>query len=214
MKILIILILLIIIFALNYKNHNENFDIIKLDKLQDCTDNTNNIVFNNISTNNITIDEEELNKYLLDIVYPIGSFYVQFPDISHNQVSRAFPDDKSPQNLFGGIWELMWDKDAVFFRTEGSLSNILSRGATGIQPDAIIKLTGNTSWTQTDYNSRNVSTSDGVFKNGTLFGKVRSDSDTGSDTGIRNLFELSAGIQTGSEVRVKNRIIRVWKRKA
>lgn len=213
MKILIILILILIIFILNYKNHNEKFDITKLDKIQDCADNTNTIVFNNISTNNITIDEKELNKYLLDIVYPIGSFYVQFPDISHNQVSRAFPDDKSPQNLFGGIWELMWDKDAIFFRTEGNNSNV-SRDTTGIQPDAMINLTGYTSWTQTNYWSKNVSTSDGVFKNGTTFQKIRTDKGNGDDIGIRNLFELSAGIQTGSEVRVKNRIIRIWKRKA
>jgi len=212
MKILIILILILIIFILNYKNHNEKFDITKLDKIQDCADNTNTIVFNNISTNNITIDEKELNKYLLDIVYPIGSFYVQFPDISHNQVSRAFPDDKSPQNLFGGIWELMWDKDAVFFRTEGTLSNV-SRNATGIQPDAMINLKGYTSWTQTNYDNRGGG-STGVFSIGTVTQKIRTDSGNGDDTGIRNLFELSAGIQTGSEVRVKNRIIRIWKRQA
>lgn len=208
--ILIILILIIIIFTLNYKNHNENFDVRLLDKLQDCSnDNTNNNnIFKNIYTQSITIDQKELNKYLLDIAYPVGSFYVQFPDISHNQVSRAFPEDTSPQKLFGGVWEVMWDKDAVFFRTEGSLANN-SRSTKGIQPDAIRNLNGNTAWTQTNYWNSGGNSS-GVFT--AKLQKIGTDKGGGTDTGSRNLFELSAVIQIGNELRVRNRIFRIWKR--
>ena len=209
MRILIILILVIILFILNYKNHNENFDVTELDELLDCsTDTTNNIVFNTVLTKNITINGKELRTYLLDIAYPIGSFYVQFPDVSHNQVSQAFPNDISPQTLFGGVWELMWERDDVFFRTEGYNSNT-DRDLSGIQPDAMIYLQGSTSWIQTNYGYDGQG-STGVFT--VLTAGVNTDQGNGSSTGSRNFFELSAGIQTGSEVRVRNRIFRIWKR--
>jgi hypothetical protein len=211
MRILIILILVIILFILNYKNHNENFDVTELDKLLDCsTDNTNNIVFNTILTKNITINGKALHTYLLDIAYPIGSFYVQFPDVSHNQVSQAFPDDKKPETLFGGVWELMWEKDDVFFRTEGSNSK-MQRDLSGIQPDAIIDLQGSTAWIQADRGNAGRGSS-GVFTVSTA--GVRTDKGKGGSTGSRNFFDLSALIQTGNEVRVRNRIFRIWKRVA
>ena len=103
MKVYIILILTIIVVLLIYNSRNEHFlDITNLDKLQDCTDSTNNIVFNIVNANNLSVDGKKLNEYLLNVSYPIGSFYVQFPDVSNNQVSKAFPDEFAPSNLFGG----------------------------------------------------------------------------------------------------------------
>jgi hypothetical protein len=86
MNILILIILIIIILYL-YKNQQENFDINTLDKITDCNDSNNTIIFNSVLTNDITINSKKLNEYLLNIVYPIESFYVQFPDVSNNQIS-------------------------------------------------------------------------------------------------------------------------------
>ena len=213
MKVYIILILTIIVVLLIYNSRNEHFlDITNLDKLQDCTDSTNNIVFNTVNANNLSVDGKKLNEYLLNVSYPIGSFYVQFPDVSNNQVSKAFPDEFAPSNLFGGKWDLMWEKDAVFFRTQGTLSDD-SRDTNGIQPYAMLDLSGYTSSTQMDYNNKNILKGEGVFKSGTNFYKVGTDSGTSSGKkGSRNYFDLSAVALTGSELRVRNRIIRIWKR--
>ena len=216
---LILILILIIIFLQLYKNHNEFFDnsvIDKsvIDKLSYCTDNTNIIEFNNIHTNNITIEQKEgkeLQEYFLNICYPIGSFYVQFPDISNNLVETAFPILNTPEKLFGGGWTLMWEKDTLFFRTQGTLAND-KRDQKGIQNDAMINLTGYTSWTQTDYNKRYINTATEVFKNSNSFIKIGTDKGTSSDEGLRNYFDLSTVANVGTEVRVRNRIIRIWKR--
>jgi hypothetical protein len=135
-------------------------------------------------------------------------------------MSRAFPDDLAPGNLFGGIWVKQWEKDGVFFRTIGGNHAENRDVESGIQPDAMIDLSGNTSWTQTNYYNQNDSErsgSLGVFKHKKSqfpgnFVEIHTDSGSSNDMGIRNFFDLSAVEKIGSEVRVRNRIIQIWKR--
>lgn len=61
-------------------------------------------------------------KDILRIIYPEGITYVQYPNCT------------APNTLFGGTWELLFNTDGVFFRTEGG--NALPFEG-GIQPDEL-----------------------------------------------------------------------------
>ncbi len=213
-KIFIIIFLLFIIYHIYYKK-NENFELTDteinnfIQNISMCNSNNDSIKFNNIETNKITINSNEISQYLLDICYPVGSFYVQYPDISSNYLTKAFPATQSPELLFGGKWTEKFINDAIFFRTAGGSSNE-SRATTGIQDYAMINITGNTSWTQTNYNSVGGG-NDGIFDVNT--GEIKTDSDGGNDTGVRNYFDSSVqSISSDQEIRVKNRIVKIWTR--
>jgi hypothetical protein len=209
--IILIIILLIIFLYKKNKDNNEYFTLQDtIDKISNCRETLELKTFNNIDTTKLTINGKKINDYLLDIAFPIGCFYIQYPDVSNNFFSKAFPLEQQPENLFGGKWELQWENDAIFFRTEGYLQNE-SRNTTGIQFDAMRRLTGITSWTQTNYNNRGGGSS-GVFKLNDLK-KIGTDQGTGNDNGLRNYFDLShVAPISKQEIRVKNRIFRIWKR--
>ena len=54
---------------------------------------------------------------IIDLLHPIGSTYIQFAEDN-----GTFDTSKSPEKLFGGTWQLKYNTESVFFRTEGSLS--------------------------------------------------------------------------------------------
>ncbi len=214
-KIFIIIFLLFIIYNIYYKNKkNENLESIDTEidnfikNISICNSTNDSVQFNNIETNYITINSNELSKYLLDICYPIGSFYVQYPDISSNFLSQAFPTTQTPEVLFGGRWTETFINDAVFFRTGGSYST--ENRSNGIQDYAIINMSGNTSWTQTNYNGVGGG-NDGVFDVNTT--GIRTDAGGGNDVGVRNYFDSSVQcLSSEQEIRVKNRIVKIWTR--
>lgn len=71
-------------------------------------------------------------KNLINTIYPVGCTYTQYP------VGKDFVDSQKPANLWPGTqWELVFNGDGVFFRTEGGNSNEDRSTITGIQEDSI-----------------------------------------------------------------------------
>ena len=66
--------------------------------------------------------------WVLENVYPVGSFYVQYPDASSNDDAIAFPVSKRPATLFGGTWAEQFNTENVFFRTAGTDYQVRSAG--------------------------------------------------------------------------------------
>jgi hypothetical protein len=60
---------------------------------------------------------------VIDILYPIGSFYTQYPDAESNDDAVEFPVGSRPQTLFGGTWAEQWANESIFFRTRGTDSD-------------------------------------------------------------------------------------------
>ena len=60
-----------------------------------------------------------IKSLIYSIIYPVGSYYVQYPAASSNDADTAFPTAYSPASLFGGTWELMYSTEGIVFQTEG-----------------------------------------------------------------------------------------------
>jgi len=60
-----------------------------------------------------------IKSLIYSIVYPVGSYYVQYPAASSNDAATAFPSAYSPASLFGGTWTLMYSTEGIVFQTEG-----------------------------------------------------------------------------------------------
>ncbi|MEI0492058.1 hypothetical protein R4J17_06405 [Brachyspira intermedia] len=169
------------------------------------------ILFEKSSTEFIYIDSkfklirgEGMGKQeVIDLLNPIGSTYIQFAEDD-----GTFDASKSPEKLFGGTWQLKYNTESVFFRTEGSLSE--EGRSNGIQGDAI----------------RNIQGEYGYFIHGGLqitsqlfsynhLGKIDSYLLGGQWTDLdagKIVFNANSVVPTASENRTKNRKIRVYKR--
>jgi len=147
-------------------------------------------------------DADVANKgWTRDFVYPVNSFYIQYPAASSNDDATEFPTAYRPATLFGGTWEEQWPTESVFFRTRGTLSDI--GRANGMQEDAF---QGHT------------------FLSGTL---SRPGGSGSGDTGMPNVIPVGGGVlgaittdgingppRTAAETRTKNRHKKIWKRTA
>ena len=83
-------------------------------------DNLNNLIkYCGLEPNNTSETQlkEAIDKLILNKSCPIGSTYIQFAEDN-----GTFDASKSPEKLFGGTWQLKYNTESVFFRTEGSLS--------------------------------------------------------------------------------------------
>ena len=181
--IIIIIIILTIIILYISEYINENIDNTK-DNTKDNTtehftfaDASNNILFNNIAKryNNknyknatnvklngkLIINEQDISNYLINLKYPVGSYYIQYPDNNNNNhweteddlkkfkdEELTFPKSKSPPVLFGGKWENVFKNDGVYFRTPGIVSN--EKRVNGFQYGTVNRLYGTTSLSQTN----------------------------------------------------------------
>ena len=234
--ILIIIIVIVIVILINNKNktkdYNESFSIsnsddIKNDNLinliNNCTDSNNQVMFKDVYINDMIIDNIKFNDYIFNISYPIGSTYVQFPVLSNAQVKTsvdlnnedktAFPLIERPEILFGGKWKELFNTESVYFRTQG-LASDENRDNKGIQYWSLKRLTGKTNWIQTDYSGKGLG-AEGVFKSELSSGNIGTDENTGWAPGVRNLFDTSLILSENSsekEVRVKNRLFKIWQR--
>ena len=140
---------------------------------------------------------EAILKIIQDKIMPIGATYIQFAE-----------DDGTLEKLFGGTWQLKYNTESVFFRTEGSLSE--EGRSNGIQGDAI----------------RNIQGEYGYFIHGGLqitsklfsynhLGKIDSYLLGGQWTDLdagKIVFNANSVVPTASENRTKNRKIRIYKR--
>jgi hypothetical protein len=232
MKYTIILIIIIIIIIILNKHKNIN------EKLIDMSDeDTVNKVFNNCGNRKGKVQFEKIkimgnvnnkskNQFLLDLAYPIGSYYVQYESVASNKTSEAFPVSRSPAVLFGGDWQEQWKYESIFFRTSGPLSE--ENRVNGFQNYATQRLQGDTTYSQMDYNSAGKGNS-GIFDS--YMSWIGTDDGRDGDPVTRVKFDLSGyynddkasfanskyptenvSYVSDLETRPKNRIIKVWKR--
>ena len=142
---------------------------------------------------------------ILNSHYMINPYYVQYPDTNGN-----FNNNEEPSVWFKKMynvtttWQIMFNTESVYFRTEGDLSNV-SR-SNGIQGDA----------------GRNATGTIGLYgaiayenQNGSLFVASPTSSQTGSSTGLQGyngvVLDLAKQWNTANEFRVRNRLIRIYK---
>ena len=206
----------------------------------------NNLKYFLINSENINIPKADIsgnikegnNKFNLEDMiknfkYPVGSYYVQYPD--RDELTRTtatfsdvFPVEKSPEYLFGGKWLNVWNDESIYFRT-GIMTNTYS-GAyeindgtntriLGLQDYAIPKMTGRTGWMQGNDDKLGSNQYDitGVFNAGNTFNDGSDNVDDGAawKPGAINTFDTKfvfPGNTSEYEVRVKNRLMKIWKR--
>jgi hypothetical protein len=182
--ILIIFLILIILFL----KKNEGLQMLSSEVYNNINficDKDTQSYFNRLDISSTSkIKNNNLKKYIFNQVYPIGSFYVQYPDSDINYSSSGaniitpFPEDKTPAKMFGGKWIEMWNNESVYFRTGtdntpafetidvcdtdisnnnscDNKKNINSR-IDGFQNYALRDMSGWTSWSQGPYGAENV----------------------------------------------------------
>ncbi|MGD9679019.1 MAG: hypothetical protein AB7V16_11815 [Vulcanibacillus sp.] len=151
-----------------------------------------------------------------NITYPVNSYYVQYPDASSNTDSTEFPVAQHPATLFGGTWAEQWSTEAIFFRTRGVNSDI--GRVDGKQTD---QLQGHDHKLYHyrgagDSNARELGAdraiaggpTSGLNYNNTTLDGTRLMSGYAADVALNGTPRI------GTETRVTNRRIKVWKRTA
>ncbi|WP_288685188.1 hypothetical protein [uncultured Brachyspira sp.] len=179
-----------------YNNNNSN---LESDNIQDAID---EIVTKNSDANNSLQEQlKNLINSLMNKIHPIGSYYIQL-----SKPDGTFDDTEAPSKLWEGtVWKLLYNTESIFLRTEGSLSK--NGRSNGIQGDAGRNATGSF---YLIYAKNNTS---GVFYDADQPGN-------GSGLADYNLYwqvgrinmDLSRAYTTANEFRVRNRLIRIYKR--
>ncbi len=241
---IILIIIMIIIITLNkHKDINEKF-------VDMSDEDTVNKVFNNCGNRKGKVQFERIkimgkinnkskDQFLLDLAYPVGSYYVQYESVASNKSAEAFPINRSPAVLFGGDWQEQWQYESIFFRTSGTLAN--ENRVDGFQNYATQRMKGDTTDAQVDYLEMGKGNS-GVFDSYLTW--IGTDNGRDSDPVTRAYFDLSGYYHDDKEkelfrnkeyelelekrgkvvdpkkmvfvsdleTRPRNRIIKVWKR--
>jgi hypothetical protein len=169
-------------------------------------------IFNSVLVKkDINIRGKDIKYYAANVMYPIGSFYTQYPDKNSNNMQEAFPDTSSPTYLFGGLWEEQWGNESLFFRTRGvGLPGVDENRKKGLQDYALFKIEGTGQGAQTHRNTNVPST--GALA-GTNFYEVGTDDGRSGDWGVFNRFNNAfQSLVSANELRVRNRLCKVWKR--
>ena len=223
---IVILIIILIIFILYaHKNINEKYE--KYVNLSD--EDVVNKVFNNCGNRSGKVQFERVkimgninnkskNQFLLDLSFPVGSFYVQFPVEASNRGAKAFPAAYTPAVLFGGDWQEQWEYESIFFRTGGIVAN--ESRINGFQNYATQHIKGDTTYSQADYDM-NTTGNSGLFDSFKV-SKINTDDRKGYGITVRSYFDLSGYYNKNAppntlyvselETRPRNRIIKIWKR--
>jgi hypothetical protein len=128
-------------------------------------------------------------------VFPVGSFYTQYPNAESSTELTAFPLAYRPATLFGGLWEEQF-KTGVFFRTEGGTYES-ERASNGLQSQALLAhLHAVTYWY-------------GAFHARGGWGDYQYLGAEPAPVGTFNTRNTG-----GSETRPNNRLFKIWKRTA
>lgn len=159
----------------------------------------------------VNINSLSLNwngKAILDIIYPVGYQYTQYP----NYIGE-FEITSEPSTMFGGIWELRFNDKGLFFRTEGGNSSESRDGSTGIQGTAV------------QHHKHDVDLGGHDHKygrsNGNNFGGGNYNSNDGhshdfttswTNLGIKRSTDIVEGNRTSTETRPVNMLMRIWQR--
>ena len=169
-------------------------------------DNLNNLIKafglepNNTSETQL---KEAIENKLKNYVCPIGSYYIQpaKPD-------GTFDDTAAPSKLWEGtVWELLYNTESIFLRTEGSLSE--ENRSNGIQPYGMKNLTGR-HWHIGAANNSAVGA--GVFSFPNKPGGLGVMSGTSLVTDFISFATKTQIKEYTNDIVVKNRKIRIYKR--
>ena len=159
---------------------------------------------------------------MVDILYPIGAFYTQYPDADSSTLATAFPDASRPADMFGGTWVAQWDDEGIDFHTERTSDVGLQTRTDGLQADQFqgwqLGATADTSGARNYYGKADL--------------RDRVNTDSGSTVANYASIYINIGFQ-GSSNRLKamndgtngtprtgtvtcdfNRLVRIWKRTA
>ncbi len=222
--IILIILLLILIYTYFIKNNNEHYSAESLiDIFSPCKEVINGtVIFNNANINgDIKLggtQPKQIRQYILDVLFPYGSFYVQYPNKNSNNDSEAFPAEKSPSRLFGGDWQEQWPEESIFFRTNGY--NAKENRINGYQSDALRTFIN----LDTDSNIphlKPVFEGNGIFQSLDKTSPFSYSYNCGRLRGLASIpvtkyftvFDSMNQSNTSElETRVKNRQIKVWKR--
>ena len=164
-----------------------------------------------INTDIFNINKKSFADTIRDMVYPINSTYIQFPNESNGQ----FENSKTPNVLFGGVWEARFNSKGVFFRTEGGYAGEARNGSNGIQSDALEKHRHTTEigshfhYYRTsrglfDWGSRD----EWVMKHGSYGDRFNTES---TNLGNKTSHHQNEG-RSSDETRSTNMLIRIWER--
>ncbi len=220
--IILIVVIILVIIILNLDNKKEHYVISPTLEVEKLNETVRQYYYNKqnreIENINVTKDVELLNKTLytelVQFRYPVGAFYVQYSDINENydsQSERLFPASTSPAQLFGGKWDDQWANEGIFFRTGGTLSQ--ENRLLGLQEWGLKNMYGWTSWAQSNYGGVGNALA-GVFVEYQQKGGSTDDG-YGNDNGGSNKFDSQKmALSSLGETRVKNRLIKVWRRVA
>ena len=182
-----------------YNNNNSN---LESDNIQDAID---EIVTKNSDANNSLQEQlKNLINSLMNKIHPIGSYYIQL-----SKPDGTFDDTEAPSKLWEGtVWKLLYNTESIFLRTEGSLSE--NGRSNGIQGDAGRNATGKFGH---NYGSGLMSDTNGA--SGVFFGVGGGVYGVGDVQGGQKYhigLDLSRAYTTANEFRVRNRLIRIYKR--
>ncbi|MGL4562252.1 MAG: hypothetical protein ACRCVW_00135 [Brevinema sp.] len=157
---------------------------------------------------------QNFNQKIIDITYPINSYYTQYPRITienDQEIYHGFSYEESPSYLFGGAWELQFSSKNVFFRTEGSLANV-ERHEDGTQSDAIRNIYGEIGYRDQMGGLAGLNPLSALFKG---IGREISIPKRYQTSGLgpdRVSFDASRVVPTAAENRTLNMLMRIWKR--
>jgi hypothetical protein len=161
---------------------------------------------------NFTLYNKKIDDYLTDTIYPIGSFYTQYPSANSNDRIITFPENETPEKLFGGSWLELFNDDSIYFRTEGELNKTEPRDTNGIQDYAMKHITDLLPNMQVDYDSIDTILPTGVFSIHSK-PKIGTENGRGNDIGVKFHFDSSkASKSSENECRVRNRLFKIWKK--
>lgn len=151
------------------------------------------------------------------LIFPVGTWYTQYPSAKSNDEAVAFPESEEPANKFGGVWTEPFAGESVYFRTNGTLAN--NERADGKQLDAMQRITGNIS-AITNKKFPNFSLSGVFFSSGATTDKVLAA--TGNEYAgqaywnfdSKNSLSPNTAKTNNVESRVLGYLIKVWYRES
>ena len=165
------------------------------------------IVTKNSDANNSLQEQiKNLINSLMNKIHPIGSYYIQL-----SKPDGTFDDTEAPSKLWEGtVWELLYNTESIFLRTEGSLSE--EGRSNGIQDYATKRLQGNFYGVETTAGDFGVG---GITYITYRQGSAVSSKSNNSSVVPRSYVGIDSNLTSKSsenESRVKNRLIRIYKR--